>query len=515
MINLPVYIVILPLFGAILCPLFMHFSKFMGRAIVVIAVGTALVLSIIQIYNISETEMVSYWMGGYIPPLGIEFMIDSLSATIIILILAIGFLSILYSMPFLKNETKLKTAGYFTVLSLLITGLLGMTSTRDIFNLYVFLEITSISGYALIAMGGDRGVLSSFRYLLIGTIGASFYLFGVAFIYAETGTLNMDDMSGRVGPILTTGTTLVAMTFFIIGFGIKMALFPLHGWQPAAYTNSHPGAAPMITGVMGKIPAYAMLRFFFFVFNANTDFVAKSLLIIGIMSACGMIYGSVKAIGQKDFRGMLAYSSIAQIGYVGLGIAITGYFGLIGAVLHIIGHACMKSCLFFCAGAIQFRYGEVKMKRFGQLYKKMPMTTTAIVISALSMVGIPPFTGFFSKWYLALGAMQKGLFIYVAILIVSSLLNAIYFFRLLERIFMNREAEPYVDADGKMVPKLSKYAPEASDVGESNLAYTGKREMPILMAIPIIVTTVSIIMIGIFNTKFVDVLSSAIMVVAR
>ena len=227
MINLPVYIVILPLFGAILCPLFMHFSKFMGRAIVVIAVGTALVLSIIQLYNISETEMVNYWMGGYIPPLGIEFMIDSLSATIIILILAIGFLSILYSMPFLKNETKLKTDGYFTVLSLLITGLLGMTSTRDIFNLYVFLEITSIAGYALIAMGGDRGVLSSFRYLLIGTIGASFYLFGVAFIYAETGTLNMDDMSGRVGPILTTGTTLVAMTCFIIGFGIKMALFPL------------------------------------------------------------------------------------------------------------------------------------------------------------------------------------------------------------------------------------------------------------------------------------------------
>lgn len=192
-------------------------------------------------------------------------------------------------------------------------------------------------------MGGDKGVTSAFRYLLIGTIGASFYLLGVAFIYGETGTLNMYDMSGLVGPVLNSGTTMVAMVFFILGFGIKMALFPLHGWQPAAYSEAHPGAAPLIAGVMGKVPAYAMLRFFYFVFDANRDSVSRFLVIVGVMASLGMIYGSVKAIQQKDLRRMLAYSSIAQIGYVGIGIAIGNFYGLLGAVLHIINHSFMKS----------------------------------------------------------------------------------------------------------------------------------------------------------------------------
>ena len=490
--NLPVFIVLCPLFAALLCPIISYFTRVGGRIIVILASALSFVMSIFQLIHIVQTRSVSYWFGGYRPPYGIEFAIDSLSGTLLVFVSGIGLLSTIYSLAFFKGKSRFRSFGYYSILSLLICGLLGMTSTADVFNLYVFLEITSISGYALIAMGGDRGVLSSFRYLLIGTIGASFYLLGVGFIYGETGTLNMHDMSGLVGPVLTSGTTMVAMAFFVLGFGIKMALFPLHGWQPEAYTNAHPGAAPMIAGVMGKIPAYAMLRFFFYVFNANSEYVAKFLWIVGIMSACGMIYGSLKAIRQKDFRRMLAYSSIAQIGYIGLGIAITGYYGLIGAVMHIIGHSLMKSCLFFCAGGIRYRYEETQLSRFGQIYKTMPKTVAAIVISALSMVGIPPLTGFFSKWYLALGAIEKNVNFFIVILILSSLLNAIYFFGLLEKIFMNKKV-----------------------VTEDIAIERGiKGELPVTMLIPICLTALAIIGLGVFNTKFVAILSAAIKGVA-
>ena len=206
-------------------------------------------------------------MGDWAVPYGIEFSVDSLNAVILVLIFTMGLMSLLFSLPFIRNEQQLRTFGYYSAMSLLICGLAGMTTTGDVFNLYVFLEITSLSGYTLIAMGGSRGTLSAFRYLLIGTIGASFYLLGVAFLYGETGSLNMQDIATLLGPVTNTGTTLIALAFCVVGFGIKMSLFPLHGWQPAAYASAHPGAAPLITGVMGKIPAYGMIRFFFFLFD--------------------------------------------------------------------------------------------------------------------------------------------------------------------------------------------------------------------------------------------------------
>ena len=488
MMIIPPLVVVIPLIAALICPIVSYFNRVVGRMVVVLGAATTLVLTVCQLYLIVKNGKSAYWFGNWKPPFGIEFVIDSLSGTIMVLVAAIGFLSTVYSLPFFKGESRFKSCGYFSILSMLICGLLGMTATGDVFNLYVFLEITSISGYVLIAMGGEKGVLSAFRYLLIGTIGASFYLLGVAFIYGETGTLNMHDMSGLVGPVLTSKTTMIAMAFFVIGFGIKMALFPLHGWQPEAYTNAHPGASPIITGVMGKIPAYAMLRYFFFVFNAHSDYVEKFLLVVGIMSVCGMIYGSLKAIAQTDLRRMLAYSSIAQVGYIGVGIALTGYYGLIGAVLHIISHGTMKSCLFFCAGAIQYRIGETKIRYMGQLQKIMPWTVGAMTIAALSMIGIPPFAGFFSKWYLALGAVNKGYYIYVLVLVISSLLNAVYFFKLLEQIYMNKET------------KIHRFHPFKSD----------DERLPLTMKMPILITAAAIILIGIFNSQIVGILSATL-----
>ena len=227
--NLPALIVFIPFFAALLCPLVSGVSKTDGRWTVTLCTGFSLILSVMQVRHIVRTGETAYWFGGWKPPYGIEFAVDSLSAVVMILICTIGFLTMLYGMPFIRHDGKERLSGYYAILSLLVASLLGMTATGDVFNLYVFLEVSSLSGYVLIAMGGDKGIISAFRYLLLGTIGASFYLLGVAFIYGETGTLNMVDMSGLVGPVLSSGTTMIAMIFILLGFGIKMALFPLHG----------------------------------------------------------------------------------------------------------------------------------------------------------------------------------------------------------------------------------------------------------------------------------------------
>lgn len=488
--HLPAVIVFSPFLAALLCPFASAISKTLGQWTAAFFTGISLVLSIVLLYNIHQSGEIAYWFGGWVPPYGIEFAVDSLSAVILVLVCTIGFLTIIYGMPFMKEETRQTSSGYYAVLSLLISGLLGNTATNDIFNLYVFLEITSLAGYVLIAMGGSKGVISSFRYLLLGTIGASFYLLGVAFIYGETGTLNMTDMSGLVGPVLSSGTTMLAMLFIILGFGMKMALFPLHGWQPEAHTNAHAGADPIIAGLMVKIPAYVLIRFFYYVFDANGHHVDNMALLIALMSGAGILYGSLKAVVQKDIRRMLAYSSLGMMGYIGMGIALGNYYGLIGAVMHIINHSVMKSALFFGSGSLKYRYGLVELDRLGQVYRKMPKAMAVMVLCALSMIGIPPTAGFFSKWYLALGAVEEGWYICVPILIISSLLNAIYFFRFFEKLFMEPEAE-----------KTEKH-PEQ------------KGELPWQLLLPLIVCGILVLVLGLCNSYFVEILSSTIMEVA-
>ena len=488
--NLPALIVFSPFFAALVCPFLMLLSKELGRWVTTLFTAVSLVLSVYQLLVIAKTGEATYWFGNWVPPYGIELAVDSLSAVIIILICVMGVLTMMYGMPFMDRDTKRTNAGYYSALSLLVSGLLGTTATGDVFNLYVFLEITSLSGYVLIAMGEGRGVISAFRYLLMGTVGVSFFLLGIAFIYGETGTLNMVDMAGLVGPILSSGTTMLAMVFILLGFGIKMALFPLHGWQPEAHTNAHPGADPIIAGLMVKIPAYVMIKFFYYVFDANRSQVEQLIVLIGFMGSAGVIYGSVKAIQQKDVRRMLAYSSIGQIGYIGIGIAIGNYYGLIGAVLHLINHSMMKSALFFASGALKYKYGIVDLNRIGQIYRKMPKTMAVMVISALSMVGLPPTAGFFSKWYLALGAAENGTYIYIALIVVSSLLNAVYFFRFFEYLFMEKPSE-----------KKEKHPQQ-------------RGELPVKMLIPLLFCGFAILLLGVFNRFFVDILSSVIMEVA-
>ena len=246
---------------------------------------------------------------------------------------------------------------------------------------------------------------------------------------------------------------MTAMCFLVPAFGIKMALFPFHGWQPSAYTHAEPGSRPLITGVMGKVPAIAMFRFIFCIYGTEFGFVRSFLLIIGVFSVSGMLYGSLMAMGQTDIRKVLAYSSVAQIGYISLGFAIGTPVALAGAFLHMMGHAFMKGGLFFCTGAIRYKFGTTDINEFGRIYKKMPLTCGLLTIAA-----------------------------HIAVLVISSLLNAVYFFRLIEKVFI-------------------RHSSELKDRWQSEAL-----ELPVSIIIPIVVCFAAILGIGLFNVKLVDIL---------
>lgn len=480
--HCPVLIVLLPLTAALLCLLFSKFNKNLGSWLVIGSIAGSLACSLQVLHQtLTSGEAIHYWMGNWEPPLGIEFVIDPLSAVMAVLITFISLMVAVYSKPFMRKEDWLHIGGYYTLYGLLTVGLCGMVITGDMFNLYVYLEVMSLSGYGLIAMGGKKSMLAAFRYMLIGTIGASLYLISVAYLYAMTGTLNMADLGERIMPYLSSPPFALAVACLFIGFGIKMALFPLHGWQPDAYNFAHPGSAAFIAGVMSKVPAYAIIRFFFYIFGVNNPIISTALTVLGILGIGGVLIGSIMALAQYDFRRMLAYSSVAQIGYIAIGMAIGNMYGFIGAVLHIINHAFMKSALFLVIGGIQYRFGEINLYRLGGLNKKMTLSTITVILAALSMVGIPPTAGFFSKWYLMLGAYQGGQYFYIVVLVISSLLNAVYFFRILEQMFVQHEAS----------------------LTEIN-RHEGKLGLPPEMAIPILCAGIGILVLGFYSVDIVD-----------
>lgn len=482
--HAPLYIVLLPVSASLLCMLISRFNKELGVIAIITSIFGAFVSAVDVLRQLIANggEPIHYWMGNWAPPIGIEFVMDPLNSLLAVLITFISLMAAFFSRPFVKNEGWLHTGGYYTLFGLMTVGMCGMVITGDVFNLYVYLEVMSLSGYGLVALGGRKSMIAAFRYLLIGTIGASFYLLGIGYLYAVTGTLNMADLAVRVVPFMGTPLFAMAIACFVIGFGIKMALFPLHGWQPDAYTYSHPGAAGLIAGIMSKIPAYALIRFLYYIFGTQNAVVSTALDIIGILGALGMIIGSVMALAQYDFRRMLAYSSVAQIGYIAIGLAMGNIYGFVGAVLHIINHAFMKCSLFLVTGAIQYRFGELNLYRLGGIAQKLTLTTVTLVLAAFSMIGLPPTAGFFSKWYLLLGAYEGGHYVYIVVLVISSLLNAVYFFRILEQIFVTK--------DGALKDE----------------EYRDSLELPFTMLMPIVLVGLGILALGFYSVDIVELL---------
>ena len=394
-------------------------------------------MACLQLINVGTGNVISYELGGWAPPWGIEYRIDAANALVALIVAGIAAITLPYALHSVEKEIPLKQQSlFYSAFMLCFTGLLGITQTGDIFNLFVFLEISSLSTYALISLGRKRQALTAaYQYLIMGTIGATFFLIGVGLLYAMTGTLNMADLSARLPALVEQRTTQTAFAFIMVGFALKLALFPLHLWLPNAYTYAPSVITVFLAATATKVAVYVMLRVIFTVFGFSfieetpTDEIFLLLCIIGILMM------SVYAIYQKDSKRLLAYSSVAQIGYMMLGLSFGSILGVTATLIHLFNHALMKGALFMAIGAIVYRIGSSNIDKMAGLGKRMPWTFAAIVIGGLSLIGVPGTAGFISKWYLVLAAIEQQNWLVVAVILIGSLLAVAYVWKLIEALY--------------------------------------------------------------------------------
>ncbi len=437
--HLPIIQIMLPLLAAPLCLLFANRPKIVWALALASAAGAALVAGFL-LHAALEGGTISYLLGGFPAPLGIEYRIDAANAILLLLINVIGALALLYARPSVDYEVSPPMRPYFYICFLLcLGGLSGVAATADVFNLFVFLEISSLSAYALIAFGGGRerrAYVAAYDYLIMGTIGATFYVLGVGFLYAATGTLNMPDMAERLAAIPETSSSVRAgYAFIITGLALKIALFPLHLWLPNAYSYAPSAAAVLLAAAGTKTALYALARILFGVFGVDFTFGGELLeYLIAPLAAAGMIITSLIALRQNELKQLLAYSSIAQISYIVLGISLESRAGLEAAFLHIFNHAIIKAALFMGAGCLALRLARsspVMLADLAALRRSMPWTLGAITLASLSLGGVPLTAGFLSKWALLIAALEKGWWLVAAAFIIASLIGAVYVWRII------------------------------------------------------------------------------------
>ena len=482
--HLPVYIPLTFLVFSVLIPLFAIWKKELSQPLALVGSGIAAFLSVFGFISRLNENPLRYFFGGWEPPIGIEFVYDGLSAFFVMVINVVAFFVIMHSGRLSIRELSGKRMAFYSLAMLMMLGLNGIVLTGDLFNLFVFLEISSLSGYALIAIGSRPASFAAFRYLIIGTVGGSLYLLGVGFLYTVTGTLNIIDMSPMLPAVATDPAVVTALILMIVGIGIKAALFPMHGWLPDSYTYTNSISSSLIAPIGTKVAAYVLIRIMLYLFGIDLiDAVVPMSKIVGVLACAGILYGSIMAIAQSDLKRMLAYSSISQIGYVIMGFSLANPLGFAGAILHVLNHAIMKACLFLISGNLKMKEGHTDISRFDHSFrKKYRWSMASFSVAAISMIGLPPLAGFFSKWYLALGTIQNDNWLFLSVILVSSLLNAVYFFRVLEKVYMkDPEAE----------------APDENEVIPSN-------EVKPSMLFPTVVFAVALVVIGIFNVAIVN-----------
>ena len=379
---------------------------------------------------------ISYEFGGWEPPIGIEYVVDHVAAFVSLIVTTVALAVVVATRRMAEREMQGRQGLYYSLVLLLLAGLTGIVVTADLFNLFVFLEISSLAGYALVFHGGRRGMLAGYRYLMLGTLGGAFYLLGVAFLYFGTGTLNMAHTLEILSATEASAPVSAGAAFIFIGLGLKMGLVPLHLWLPDAYTFAPSSVNTLIAPIMTKVGAYAMLRMFLSVFPEGylTDQVpiGQALIVLG---AVGVLFGAAAAFRQKDLRRLLAYSSISQMGFIAIGIGLATPMGYVAALLHIMNHALMKGTLFLAVMAVRLQTDVSEVPALAGLGRRLPITAAAFTVGAIAMVGVPPTAGFFSKWYLSMAAVQQDLWVILAVVLISSLLSAAYLFRVLERLY--------------------------------------------------------------------------------
>ena len=488
----PAFILLPPFLVAIIVALVGFRYQKVCFPLTILSLAASVAASIVTLMRVIEGGTIRYFMAGWEPPFGIEFRIDGLNALVAVAVSSVGLLAAIYSKNRVPEETPDKVSQYYTLFLLLITGLLGMVITGDAFNLYVMLEVAALTSYALIAMGPKRATLAAYKYVIMGTIGASFYLLGVGYLYIKTGSLNMVDIHEvlKANDLFGSPAILVAFIMITVGVWIKMAFFPLHAWLPNSYAYAPTTSSAILGPLVTKVMIYVMIRLTLTVFGVEYTFIQLDWSNIVVwMSVLAILAGSISALAQTDLRKMLAFLIIAEVGYMVGGVWLADEMGMIGAIYHIIADAFMTLCVFLFAGILFAKTGKRDLSAMDGQFKKMPLTLVGFLVGAFSLIGIPPTAGFFSKWYLVQGGINSGHYEYVIALLISSLINAVLFFRMIEIAYFG-------------VKPAEGHGHHHSDDHDS-----GRSEASASMLIPLLVTAALLLLIGIFNKDIVAIIT--------
>jgi proton-translocating NADH-quinone oxidoreductase chain N len=392
--------------------------------------------------------------------------VDMLSIFMASIFLGLGLAATIYSMEYVENSSR--SPIYYTLVLTMISGMIGIVFSGDLFTLYVFWELMSVSSYALVAFFREKweSVEASLKYLIIGAAGSATALFGISLLYGLAGTLSFEGLATAF-TATTSPWLYIAAIFIFVGFGVKAAIVPLHTWLPDAHSSAPSTISALLSGIVIGTGVFVIARTFF---SAFISIQQQWLPIVAVVSLITMLLGNITALLQTDIKRMLAYSSIAQIGYMLVGIAAGTQTGLTGTFLHLFNHALMKGAAFLCAGAIIYQLGVRELKDMVGVGRKMPITGIAFCISLLALIGLPPFSGFISELTLFTSTFQVNLAWLGVALLINSAISAGYYLRIVRTILQIPVSE--------QVEKV--------------------KETPILMLVPICILVLAIIIFGIY-----------------
>ena len=439
--HLPVLLILIPLLSAVICLLLK--GDVLPWIFTIIVIGLQFTLAVIIFGFVFQGVPVSYQVGNWTPPWGIELAIDYLNAFVLNVVIFIAFICAWYFQTATKYELIGHQANLFYCAFLLnLSGLTGVVLTADAFNLFVFIEISAISSYALVAMGHEkRALVSAFEYLIMGTIGATFTLIGLGFLYVMTGTLNMQDIAVRLSTVSETSTVWVAFSFIVVGLFIKLALFPLHSWLPSVYHFSPNIITVYFSATTTKVFIYVLIRYLFTIFGLALIGESAVPVMLMTLSCLAILYGSWQAIRANGLKQLFAYSSIAQIGYMVLGISLIDVSGLTSSMLFIINHAVVKAGIFLAIAIFLIRIPTDEIEKLPALSKYFPLSYALFVVLGLGLIGIPGTAGFISKWYLVAGVIERELWLVLLVVILGSLFSVVYMWRIIEVVGFKQSTE--------------------------------------------------------------------------